>query len=170
MKTLKNTFAILIIALIAISCNNNDDAPAPSAQNQPPGSEYFFRANVAGVAYNHNGITAAATPKSNGGIRIASSIIGVGSFDFEIDNVRTAGTFPSSTVGGVPFVRMSYGNGTGPVFSPGACGTTGQLIITSRTATEVVGTFSMTVTPSNGVCPRPTTVITEGSFRCKYAE
>jgi hypothetical protein len=168
MKIIKNTFAILFIALFSLSCSNNDEA---LVQNQPPATtEYFFRAKINGVDYNHTGITAAARPKTNGGIQIKSQIIGVGSFDFTVDNVRTAGTYPSSSVSGGAFARLNYGNGTGASFSPGSCGTTGQLIITSITQTEVIGTFSVTVTPPSGVCPRPTTVITEGSFKCFYAE
>ncbi len=169
MKTLKNTFAILFIALFTLSCSNNDDSPT-QIQNQPPASDYFFRAKVDGVSYNHTGITAAAEPKTNGGIRIVSSIIGVGSFDFTVDNVRTAGTYPSTSSGGGAFARMSYGDGTGLSFSPGSCGATGVLVISTRTANEVTGTFSITVTPPSGACPRPTKVITEGSFKCKYAE
>lgn len=42
MKTLKNTFAILFLTILTFSCSNNDDAPAPPAQNQPPGSDYFL--------------------------------------------------------------------------------------------------------------------------------
>jgi hypothetical protein len=169
MKTLLKTFAILFISLITISCSNsNNDTSNP--QNPTPSSDYFFKAKIDGVTYNHTGPSVAASPKSNGGIRILSSIVGVGSFNFEIDNVRTAGTYPSSSVGGAPFARMSYGDGTGASFAPGFCGNTGQLIITSRTATEVVGTFTLTVTPLSGTCPRPTKVITEGSFRCQYAE
>lgn len=164
MKTFLKVFAILFITSFIISCNNNDDD-----SSTPTTSGYFLKAKIDGVDYSATNFQVVAGKRTDGGIHILSTNTAVGTFEFDVENVASVGTYPTTSVGSNPFARMVYGDGSGLAYSPGFCGTTGFLTITSLSSTEIEGTFSFTVTTGNGACPRPTKTITEGTFKSRYS-
>lgn len=163
MKTLKNTFGILLIAFFSISCSNNDDN---SVQEPQPTTDDFLMARVNGEQYSATGILVTASRKSNGGVQIFSSIATGTQFQIHLDNVAAIGTYTTTSVAGSPFSRMAVVTGSpATIYEAGECGTSGTLTITSISSTEISGTFSFTGTTIGSVCPRPTKTITEGSFK-----
>lgn len=169
MKILKNTFAILLVTILAFSCGN-DDAPAPT----PPATfDYFLKAKVDGVQFE------AVAPRVLAGktadrITISAILPDLRSFKITIDDYPSnpIGTYvvpasASSTY--IADLEFSDNSSSSSIFTAGtACGATGTrgtVIITAISATEISGTFSFTGTKTSGTCPRPTKVITEGSFK-----
>lgn len=49
--TFKNTFAVLIMTLLSMSCNSNDYNPATTPTPTPVSNNNFIRCNIDGVAY-----------------------------------------------------------------------------------------------------------------------
>lgn len=162
MKNKLNIFTLIIFTLLTLSCSHDEDNSATSQ----PTDDYFFKAKVDGVQYTKTGFQVGASLKTNGGILIAS--LGGESFQIHVDNVATTGTYPTTSLAGNPISRMAvtYGN-PAVIYQTGDCGTSGVLIITSISSTEVTGTFSFTGTTIGGACPRPIKTITEGSFKSK---
>lgn len=169
MKTLKNTFGILLITVLAISCGK-DDAPEPAPT---PTFDYFLRAKVDGVQFEAVAPRILAGKTAN---RITVSAILPNLRSFEI----TISDYPSNPVGTyvIPApasstylanLKFSDNSSSSSIFTAGtACGATGTrgtVVITAISATEISGTFSFTGTQTTGTCPRPTKVITEGSFK-----
>ena len=169
MKTLKKTFAILLVGVIAFSCGN-DDAPAATLT---PTFDYFLKAKVDDVQFE------AVAPRVLAGktadrITISAILPDLRNFEITISNypANPVGTYvvpaPASSTY-LANLKFSDNSSSSSIFTAGtACGATGirgTVIITAISATEISGTFSFTGTQTSGTCPRPTKVIREGSFK-----
>lgn len=167
MKTLKNTFVLLFISLLTISCSNDDD----DSSVPTPTTDYFFKAKIDGVQYTANAIQVIAG--ITGSSRKTLSVIcatSTGNFDFNLNKVGEieTGTYVVGNLDDNIFFDMYYGNMTTTSFAADVCDCDGTLTITAISATEVSGTFSFTAKKA-GQCDQPAKVITEGSFRCRIS-
>ncbi|WP_310556154.1 hypothetical protein [Flavobacterium sp.] len=164
MKTLKNTFVILLIAVLAFSCGN-DDAPAPAPT---PTFDYFLRAKVDGVQYQTDAAFRVLSNNNNDRITITSVLADNRNFKIQIDRPIGTVTYSYPAPSTEEYVlRMEYGDASSAtaLWRTGTCsGTTGTLTITALSATEISGTFSFTG-KRTGFCSDPAKVITEGSFK-----
>ncbi|WP_310558497.1 hypothetical protein, partial [Flavobacterium sp.] len=93
MKTLKNTFVILLITLLSISCSNNDNNPAVTTQPPVVINDNYIRCNIDGVAYAVSG--AAITGAQNSiAFDFRSDISGGGiGMDFSLSGQAAVGTY-----------------------------------------------------------------------------
>ena len=167
MKTIKTTFAILIITIFTFSCSNNDEVLSP-AQNQPPASNYFFKAKIDGVQYTASAAHVLAG-SSTDRITITSVISDNRNFELQISRPTGLGTYNYPLPSGSDYVlRMSYGDASSAtaIWRTGTCASTtsGTLTITAISATEISGTFSFTGKRTS-FCSDPAKQITEGSFK-----
>jgi Family of unknown function (DUF6252) len=166
MNTLKNTFAILFILILTISCSNNDDS---SSAPTTPTADYFFKAKIDGAQYTANALQVVAG--ITGSSRKTLSVIcatSTGNFDFNLNKAGTieTGTYTVGNLDDDIFFNMYYGNMTTTSFAADVCDCDGTLTITAISATEVSGTFSFTAKKA-GQCSQPAKVISEGSFKSR---
>lgn len=166
MKNIKNTFAILLISLLAIACSKDDDVPStiPIVQD-----DSFFKAKIDGVEYSAPANQVSANLHDSGTLDIQSVDSSGKSFRIIIEDVTlsVATLYPFPISSGLSSYNIFYGDGSNFfTATPNGCGTTftGELKITSITETEVSGTFTYT-----GVTclPLQTVQITDGSFKAK---
>lgn len=173
MKTLKITFAILFISLLALSCSNNNDVQATPAQNQPPTADYFLKAKINGVQYTASAIQVLSS-SSIERITITSVISDNRNFELQISRPTGLGTYNYPTPVATDYLlRMSYGDASSAtaIWRTGTCASTtsGTLTITALSATEISGTFSFTGKRTSS-CSDPAKQITEGSFKSQLIQ
>ncbi len=165
MKTLKNTFAILFITILILSCSNSDDE---TPQNQTPvGSDYFFRAKVNAVVYDATSAQTNATKIGSGATTTITinSAVGGKSFKFTLIGTPATGSFPlnyESSNGDLGYVENSMNYST--LICPD---NSGILTITALNSTSIEGTFSF-VAKSSTICSDLAKTVTEGSFKSRF--
>lgn len=160
MKTLKNTFAILLITLISISCSHSDDSPAPTS----PSNDNFIRCKIDGVDYEVTG-TAITGAQNSLAFDFRSDISGGGTgMDFSINGQAAVGSYSLTYSNATTAGRLNY-RLNGDIYSSGICSTSsGTLTITSKNGNTIEGTFSFTGKKALG-CSNAPKMITNGSFK-----
>lgn len=166
MKTLLKTLSILTLSILSFSCGNDDEPKRNST------AKYFFKAKIDGTQYQTEG-NAFQVAASNLSDKIKISTITSDNKSFELEIVRPTGvgtyTYPNETADYL--LRMQYSDGTSAtsIWSTGTCAgtTSGTLVITTLSATEISGTFSFTGKRTS-FCSDAAKVITEGSFKAGF--
>lgn len=165
MKTLKNTFAILLIALLSISCSNDDDNPADTTTPVVVNDNYI-RCNIDGIAYAVSG--AAVTGAQNSlafDFRSDISSSGIG-MDFSILGQAAVGTYSPNYSNASAVGRLNYRSPD--IYSSGICSTSsGTLTITAKNGKTIEGTFSFTGKKIAG-CTSAAKTITNGTFKITF--
>ena len=163
MKTFKTKFAILIIALLSISCNKDDDSSTPT----PSGNDNFLRCKVEGVNYEALG-DAILLDQSTAAFNFRSDISGGGTgLDFSIQGEPVVGTYNFDGANVTTVGRLNYKMG-GTTYSSGICTTSsGILTITSKTGKTIEGTFSIAAKRAIGCLDAPK-LITDGTFKITF--
>ena len=163
MKSLKNTFAILGLTILAFSCGK-DDIPTTTPT---PTFDYFLKAKVNAVSYDATDAQTNATKIGSGATTTMTinSAVGGKSFKFTLIGTPTTRTFPldsNSSNGDMSYVESSLNYST--LICPENSGT---LIITAVSNTEIAGTFNFTA-KSSTICSDAAKIITDGSFKIKF--
>lgn len=170
MKTIKQFFAILIITLLTISCSHSDSNS--SATPTPSATDYFLKAKIDGVQYTADASHVIGGETTGGSGRITINSIGSNqSFIFTIDypTASGTGTYSRPVPSGMSYIlRLEYDE-AGSGYLSGDCGTTGTLVITAISATEVSGTFSFIGKKGLNCAVPSNKVITEGSFKVRIS-
>ena len=164
MKTLKTTFAILIITLFSISCSKSDDSSTPTT----PAADYFLKAKIDGVQYQTDAAFRVLASTDIETITITSVLADNQNFELEIYNFLGIGTYTYP----VDNMSLLYGDASSEtaIWRNDVCpSTTGTVTITAISTTEVSGTFSFTG-KRTGNCAEAPKVITEGSFKSKITQ
>lgn len=166
MKTLKNTFAILLIALFAISCNNNDDNPSETSIPPVVANDNYIRCKIDGVAYAVSGAAITGAQNSNA-FDFRSDISGGGiGMDFSLSGQAAVGTYTFNTTNVIAVGRLDYKSPD--IYSSGICtGSKGTLTINAKNGKTIEGTFSFTGKKLFG-CSNPAKVISEGTFKVTF--
>ncbi len=166
MKTLKNTFVILLITLLSISCSNNDNNPAVTTQPPVVINDNYIRCNIDGVAYAVSG--AAITGAQNSiAFDFRSDISGGGiGMDFSLSGQAAVGTYSPNYLNASATGRLNYRSPD--IYSSGICSTSsGTLIITTKNGKTIEGTFSFTGKKIAG-CTSAAKTITNGTFKVTF--
>jgi hypothetical protein len=154
---------ILFITLTSISCNKDDDNPAPA-----PTADYFMKAKIDGVQYQTDAPFRVLASSETGRIQISSLLSDSRNIVLKITDPKGVGTYLFPVPASADYlVSMEYGDASAltALWRTGACSsTTGTITITTLSATEVSGTFSF-AGKRTSFCSDPAKNITEGSFK-----
>lgn len=166
MKTIKNTFAILLLTIFTISCNNDDNLPTPILPVIPSNS--FIRCTIDGVAYEAPIANILADQNEvawNFRSDISGGASGIG-LDFSINGQAAVGTYAFNTTNVMTVGRLNYRSPD--IYSSGICsGSNGTLTINAKNGKTIEGTFSFTGKKIAG-CTSAAKVITDGVFRVTF--
>ena len=164
MKNPKNTFALLLVAILTFSCGNNDE---PNPTNPATTFDYFLKAKVDGVQYDA-GPGRVLAAKTTDRLTISSTMPDNRNFELIINRPTGTGTYTYPEPSGADYsIRMSYSEATSAtsIWRVNSCSAaTGTLTISTLSTTEVSGTFSFTGKRTS-FCSDPAKIITEGSFK-----
>lgn len=162
MKTLKNTFATMLIALLTISCNNDDDSvatPAPA----PATNTNFIRAKVDGVDYQAIGTQITTLTDASAFNFRSDAATGIG-MDFSIMGTPTVGTYTLNSSNGSTVGQLRYKSPS--LYTTARCAASGgTLTITARNGNTIEGTFSFTGRTLTADCSQIPKTVTEGTFK-----
>jgi hypothetical protein len=163
MKTLKNTFAFLLLALFSISCSRSDDNPAAASTPSTATNNNFIRCKIDGVDYEALG------PLVNGAQNslafdfrsdISSGGIGI---DISLYGQAAVGTYSPSYSNATTVGRLNYRSPD--IYSSGICTTSaGTLTITAKNGNTIEGTFNFSGKKVLG-CSNAAKTITNGTFK-----
>ena len=169
MKTkFKNTFAILIMTLLSMSCSNSDDNPTPNPTPSPTASTNFLRCKIDGIAYEAsitNILADQNTVAWNFRTDIAGGVSGIG-LDFSVNGQAAVGTYNFNTTNVTTIGRLNYRSPD--IYSSGICtGSNGTLTITAKNGKTIEGTFSFTG-KKIAACTNAAKTITDGTFKVTF--
>ena len=160
MKTLKNTFAALVIALVTFSCNNDDDnstTPTPSTNDN------FIRAKVDGIDYEATGAQITTLTDASAFNFRSDAATGIG-MDFSIMGTPTVGTYTLNSTNGSTIGQLRYKSPA--LYTTARCAASGgTLTITAKNGNTIQGTFSFTGRTLTADCAQIPKTVTEGTFR-----
>lgn len=160
MKTLKKTFAILLLVSVTFSCSK-DDAPAPAENQLPTASTNFIRASVDGIAYEAIGAQV-TTLSDASAFNINSDATGTG-FALSIMGAPSVRSYSLTNANGTTVGQLRYKSPD--LYLTAKCSGSGTLTITAKNGNTIEGTFSFTGFKFIGACAEPTKSITNGTFK-----
>jgi hypothetical protein len=173
-KTIKYTFAVLILSLFAFSflitsCGgSDDDAPTPTPAPAPTPvstNDNFIRCKIDGVSYEATGAQIVADQNELAfNIRSFNSASGIEGMDFSIMGQAVVGTYSFNSSNLTTVGKLQYRSPT-IIFSSAKCTSTGTLTITAKNGNTIEGTFSFTGKNLIALCSEPTKTISEGTFK-----
>lgn len=163
MKSILNSFAILFVSLLTISCNNDDDPPTPTTAT----NDNFIKAKIDGVDYMVSG-SAITGDQNSLAFNFRSDISGGGTgMDFSINGQAVVGTYALNYSNASTAGRLNY-RLNGDIYSSGICSTSGgTLTITAKNQKTIEGTFSFTGKKALGCSDAPK-VISNGTFKVTF--
>ena len=171
MSTLRSLHRSCTLTAVALLVSCGGDSTSPGGNNNPGGNTNGtarVSAKVDGVAWSDasNAATSIAL-SAQPGIYVMNATGSVGgvlqTIGLTMYNIRGPGTYPigvgTTVVGASGILSVSTGAG----WSTPLTGAAGTLVLTEVSATRLVGTFNMTLTPISGGATGTRTV-TEGQF------
>ena len=160
MKTLKNTFTILFISILTLSCSSDDDSSGTTPNDN------FIRAMIDGVAYEITGDQIFNYKDASGfNIAFKNTVLTTG-IDIALIGVPTVQTYTCNNTNLTTVGRLQYHSPD--LYTTAFCGdTSGIVTITSVNGNTIQGTFNFTA-KGLAMCSEPAKVITNGTFKITY--
>lgn len=156
MKVISRALVALLIASVA--CGDDEEGPL-----DPGNSDGTVTASVGGVSFNATSVVAAFVDGSLVITALQAGVGGTKSITITVNNVSGVGTYSLTAAGNTATYVETTGS-TSQSWLTAITQGSGSVVLTTATATRVVGTFTFTA-PANTISGATgTKTVTGGSF------